>query len=42
MGEMPFTYLGLPLSMDKPTIQECLYLVHRIERRLISISNFLT
>jgi hypothetical protein len=42
MGCMPFTYLGLPLSMNKPTMQECLPLVHRMERRLLSTSNFLT
>jgi hypothetical protein len=39
---MPFTYLGLPLSLNKPTVQDCMPLVHQVERRLISISNFLT
>jgi hypothetical protein len=37
-----FTYLGLPLSDSKPTIQECLPLVHQAERRLISTTIFLT
>jgi hypothetical protein len=41
-GSMPFTHLGLPLSMNKPTVQECMPLVHRIERRLVSTSIFLT
>jgi hypothetical protein len=41
-GSMPFTYLGLPLSMSKPTVQDCMPLVHRIERRLLSTSIFLT
>jgi hypothetical protein len=39
---LPFTYLGLPLSNSKPTIKECLSLVHRVERRLLSTSMFLT
>jgi hypothetical protein len=41
-GSLPFTYLGLSLSSTKPTIQECLPLVHRVERRLISTTMFLT
>jgi hypothetical protein len=41
-GSLPFTYLGLPLSNSGPTIQECLPLVHRIERRFLSTSMFLT
>jgi hypothetical protein len=40
-GALPFTYLGLPLSIYKPTIQECLPLVHKVERRLINTSIFL-
>jgi hypothetical protein len=42
MGEMPFTYLRLSLSMNKSMVQECLPLIHRIERRLISTSKNLT
>jgi hypothetical protein len=41
-GSLPFTYLGLPMSNSKPIIQECLPLVHRVERRLLSTSMFLT
>jgi hypothetical protein len=41
-GSLPFTYLGLPLSNSKPTIQEFLPLVHRVERRLVSTATFLT
>jgi hypothetical protein len=42
VGSLPFTYLGLPLSDSKPTIQEYLPLVHQVERRLISTTMFLT
>jgi hypothetical protein len=42
MGAMPFTYLGLPLSTNKPSIQDCMPLVHKCEKRLLSTSNFLT
>jgi hypothetical protein len=41
-GSLPFTYLGLPLSMNKPTVQDCLPLVDRVERRLAKISLWLT
>jgi hypothetical protein len=41
-GSLPFTYLGLPLSSSKPSIHEFLPLVHRVERRLISTTMFLT
>jgi hypothetical protein len=40
-GELPFTYLGLPLSMNKPSMQDCLPLVGRVERRLVSTSMLL-
>jgi hypothetical protein len=39
---MPFTYLGIPLSLNKPIVQDCMPLVHRVEIRLISTPNFLT
>jgi hypothetical protein len=42
IGVFPFTYLGLPLSMNKPTVQDCMPLISRIERRLVNTSNFLT
>jgi hypothetical protein len=41
-GSFPFTFLGLPLSLQKPTIQDCMPLVLRIERRLVNTSLFLT
>jgi hypothetical protein len=42
LGSFPFTNLGLPLSMNKPSVQDCMPLVTRIERRLVNTSNFLT
>jgi hypothetical protein len=41
-GSLPFTYLGLPLSINKHTIQDCLPLVDRVERRLVNTSLWLT
>jgi hypothetical protein len=41
-GHLPFTYLGLSLGLKKPTVQECLPLVERIERRLINTSIFMS
>jgi hypothetical protein len=41
-GALPFTYLGLPLSTTKPNVQDCLPLLLRMERRLLSTSIFLT
>jgi hypothetical protein len=41
-SSMPFTYLGLPLSINKPTVHDCMPLTQRVERRLISTSMFLT
>uniref|UniRef100_A0A0A9BCU8 Uncharacterized protein n=1 Tax=Arundo donax TaxID=35708 RepID=A0A0A9BCU8_ARUDO len=34
VGALPFTYLGLPLGLTKPRIEDFLPLVHRIEKRL--------
>jgi hypothetical protein len=42
VGVFPFTYLGLPLSLHKPTVQDCMPMVTRIERRSVNTSNFLT
>jgi hypothetical protein len=39
---LPFTYLGLPLCMNKPTVQDCLPLVDRVERRVFNNSLWLT
>jgi hypothetical protein len=42
IGTYPFTYLGLPMGLSKPTAESFLPIVMRIERRLTSTSNFLT
>ena len=34
IGKMPFTYLGLPLGTTRPTVQDLMPLVDRIERSL--------
>jgi hypothetical protein len=39
---LPFTYLGLHLSMNKPTVQDCLPMVNKVERRLVSTSLLLS
>ena len=41
IGTMPFTYLGLPMGTTRPSIQDLMPLVHRIERRLSATSCFL-
>jgi hypothetical protein len=41
-GTLPFTYLGLPLSLTKPTVADFWPLVSKCERRLTSISSFLS
>ena len=42
IGTLPFTYLGLPLGTTKPRIDDYMPLMDRTERRLISVSSFLT
>lgn len=42
VGSFPFTYLGLPLGLTKPRIEDILPLVTRCERRLVSTSLFLS
>jgi hypothetical protein len=42
LGTLPFKYLGLPLGTTKPRIDDCMPLMDRIEKRLTSISSFLT
>lgn len=37
VGQMPFTYLGLPLGLSKPKVEEFLPLVTRCERRLMRL-----
>jgi hypothetical protein len=40
-GSLPFTYLGLPLGLTKPKIQDFLPLVNKCERKLGGISSML-
>jgi hypothetical protein len=42
VGSLPFTYLGLPLGLTKPKVEDFLPLVTRCERRLVSTSLFLS
>jgi hypothetical protein len=42
IGCFPFTYLDLPMGLTKPKVEHFIPLVQRIERRLVSTSNFLT
>jgi len=41
-GSFPFTYLGLPMGLTKPRIQEYLPLISKCEKRLGSVSSFLS
>lgn len=41
-GSLPFTYLGLPLGLTKPRIEDFLPLVNKCERRQASTSTFLS
>jgi hypothetical protein len=40
-GSLPFTYLGLPLSITAPSLEHFLPIVSRVERRLGGIADFL-
>jgi hypothetical protein len=40
-GSLPFTYLGLPLGLTKPKIQDFLPLINKCERKLGGISSML-
>ena len=42
VGSWPFTYLGLPLGLTKPRVDDFLPLINRCERRLTSTSLFLS
>lgn len=42
VGTMPFTYLGLPLGTTKPTVNEFLPILTRIEKRLMGINKMLS
>jgi len=41
-GSFPFTYLGLPLGVTKPTIQDFQPLINKCEARLGSVATFLS
>jgi hypothetical protein len=41
-GSLPFTYLGLPLEITKPGVDDFLPLVSKCERRLACTSTFLS
>ena len=41
-GSLPFTYLGLPLSLTKPTVANFWPLATKCERRLVAFSSFLS
>jgi hypothetical protein len=40
-GTLPFTYLGLPLGITKPSVADFWPLVSKCERRLVAFSSFL-
>jgi hypothetical protein len=40
-GSLPFTYLGLPLSLTRPLVVDYGPLISKCERRLSSVSSFL-
>jgi hypothetical protein len=42
VATLPFTYLGLPLGTARPKIQHLTPIVTRLERKLTSISSFLS
>jgi hypothetical protein len=37
IGSLPFTYLGLPLRITKPRLEDFEAMVSRVERRMISV-----
>ena len=41
-GAFPFTYLGLPLGLSKPTVEQCMPMVQRIAKRLAGLATFMT
>jgi hypothetical protein len=42
IGSLPFTYLGLPLGLSKPRVEDFWPIVSKCERRLVSTSLYLT
>ena len=41
-GSFPFNYLGMPLGLLKPIVEQCLPLVSRIAKKLVGQSSFMT
>ena len=41
-GQFPFTYLGLPLGLYKPTVEQCFPMVNRIVRILAGMATSMT
>lgn len=41
-GSLPFTYLGLPLGITKPKLDDFLPMINRCEKRLASVSAYLS
>lgn len=41
-GQMPFTYLGLPMGTSKPKIEDFGPMMQKFERRLLGCSTMLT
>lgn len=42
LGQLPSTYLGLPLGLTKPKIQDFFPMIQRVEKRFACCSNLLT
>jgi hypothetical protein len=42
IASLPFTYLGLPLSISRPTVADFWPLVSKCERRLVAFSSYLS
>lgn len=42
LGVIPFTYLGLPLGTTRPSVQEFMPIITRMEKHLMGISRHLT
>jgi hypothetical protein len=41
-GQFPFTYLGLPLGLQKPTVEQCLPIVSKVAKLLVGLATFMT
>lgn len=41
-GVFPFTYLGLPLGLTKPSVEQCLPLVQKTAKMLMGLATFMT